>query len=190
MVSRRSLLTFLAGAAASLAFAGLGGLAYVETGAFNVAAARPHSPLVAWATKTMMVRSVKLRARGIAAPARFSTAQVQAGFRDYDAHCVTCHGAPAIGAREASADGMTPVPPYLVDAAKLWSPAELYWIIRNGVKMTGMPAWDRERSPAETWSLVAFLEALPKMPPTAYAQMRETERTTDGVSARSTAKMP
>jgi mono/diheme cytochrome c family protein len=149
-------------------------LLYIAVGGFNVAASVPHEGLVYWATKTMMVRSVKLRARDIAAPTGFSHAQVLAGFRAFDARCVGCHGAPGIGGREAWADGMTPIPPYLVDARRQWSSGELYWIIRHGVKMTGMPAWDRTCTDREIWELVAFLQALPELNAAAYRDLRAT----------------
>jgi mono/diheme cytochrome c family protein len=164
--------TVLVGALGVGAAGLMAALLYIELGGFNVAASVPHEGLVYWATKTMMVRSVKLRARRIHAPARFSRAQVLAGFRAYDTRCVSCHGAPGIGGRETWADGMSPIPPYLVDASRQWTPAELYWIIRNGVKMTGMPAWDRTCADREIWELVAFLEVLPDMNATAYRDLR------------------
>jgi mono/diheme cytochrome c family protein len=147
-------------------------LLYLAVGGFNVAASVPHAGLVYWATKTMMVRSVKVRARGVQAPARFTHDQVLAGFRTFDARCVGCHGAPGTGGRDAWSDSLTPIPPYLVDASSQWSPAELYWIIRHGVKMTGMPAWDRTCTDKEIWELVAFLEALPHVNATAYRDLR------------------
>jgi mono/diheme cytochrome c family protein len=147
-------------------------LLYIWVGGFNVAASVPHEGLVYWATKTMMVRSVRLRARDIAAPTGFTRAQVLAGFRTFDARCVSCHGAPGIGGREAWADGMTPIPPYLVDAPRQWSSGELYWIIRHGVKMTGMPAWDRTCTDREIWELVAFLQAFPELNAAAYRDLR------------------
>jgi mono/diheme cytochrome c family protein len=163
---------FVLGALGAIAAGGLAALLYLELGGFNIAAAMPHTALTYWLTKTTMVRSVKLRTRDITAPTGFSQAQVLAGFRIYDARCVSCHGAPGLDARDRAMDGMTPPPPYLIEAAHEWSPAELYWIIRNGVKMTGMPAWDRACTDQETWQLVAFLEALPHMPSTGYRDLR------------------
>lgn len=171
-LSRGAIIPFLVGAVSAGGAAVLLGLLYVAVGGFNVSAAIPHRPLAYWITKTMMTRSVKLRAQGVVAPATFSQAQVLAGFRIYDARCVGCHGAPNIGARDPGAQGMTPIPPYLVAASRDWSPPELYWIIRNGVKLTGMPAWDRECTDPEIWQLVAFLEALPRMNSTAYRDLR------------------
>jgi mono/diheme cytochrome c family protein len=71
---------------------------------------------------------------------------------------------------------MMPPPPYLIDSGELWSPAELYWIVRNGVTMTAMPAWDRRLSARETWQVVAFLEALPHTTYADYLRRREATR--------------
>ncbi len=124
-----------------------------------------------WATHTTMIRSMQRRARGVQAPARFSAAQIEAGLRLYDTHCAMCHGAP--GAPRASwTTGMTPTPPFLLDAARRWTPAQLQVIVADGVKMTAMPAWSTTLSPDEIWDIVAFLEGLPGVSATEYAEIR------------------
>lgn len=157
------------GAAAACALIGLVTLIVVETGVFDTAATTPHSPLVTWATHTTMVRSVKLRAASVTPPAPFTSLQVQAGTDIYRADCVGCHGGPATS-RAPWARGLNPTPPYLLDASRHWSPPELWWIVKHGVKMTGMPGWDKSLSDGQIWDVVAFLEALPSMPPAAFAQ--------------------
>jgi len=67
---------------------------------------------------------------------------------------------------------MNPSPPYLLDQSRRWTPNQLFWIVRNGVKMTGMPAWGLTQSDAEVWNLVAFLEAMPDLAPADYQKMR------------------
>src|SRR5262249_49344791 len=73
----------------------------------------------------------------------------------------SCHSAPGVGSGEL-AKGMYPQPPVLTDAASLWSSGELFWIIRNGIKMSGMPAWP-DHSDEDIWNIVAFLGRLPGM---------------------------
>ena len=70
-------------------------------------------------------------------------AQAIRGLCAYETHCVACHGAAAVG-RVRWVNGLNPEPPYLLDATKRWSPSQLHWIVRNGIKMTGMPAWREE----------------------------------------------
>jgi mono/diheme cytochrome c family protein len=168
---RRWLVPFLCGGAAVLALGAAGGLTVVETGLFDVRASTPHSPPVAWATHTTMIHAAQRGAAAIAAPSAFTPAQTLAGFRLYDADCVGCHGAPGV-ARDHWTDGMTPSPPYLVDAPRHWTTAELYWIVGNGVKMTGMPAWNAIHSPDQLWDIVAFLRAQPYLTARDYAALR------------------
>src|SRR5262249_16029481 len=70
------------------------------------------------------------------------------------------------------ANGMHPSPPILTSAAKQWVPGELFWIIRNGIKMTGMPAWP-EHSDENIWDIVAFLNKLPNMGEQDYGNLRK-----------------
>ena len=168
--ARSRLVAFLAGGAAALALVGVGALAVVETGAFDAAATKPHSHIVYWATHAAMIHSVRVRALAVTPPASFTPAQVQAGFDAYQDHCVACHGGPGTG-HAPWAGGLNPDPPYLLDASQRWRRAELYWIIEHGVKMTAMPSWRNTLSEGQIWDTVAFLEAMPAIPPTAYLAM-------------------
>lgn len=154
--------------AAGLATVGVAGLGVVFTGAFNTTASTPHPAPIAWATHLTMTNAVKRNAGRLPAPPSFTAADVRAGARTYDANCAVCHGAPGIS-RAPWISGMTPSPPFLLDAARNWTPNELFWIVRYGVRMTGMPAWDRTLSERDVWNLVAFLDALPGMSATDYA---------------------
>ena len=145
--------------------------AYVKSGVFNVAASRPHSRLVEWITHETMINSVKRRAPDIALPQTVSAAQAIRGFCHYEAHCVACHGAAAV-AREQWVNGLNPEPPYLLDASRLWSPSQLYWIVRHGIKMTGMPAWRESMTDRQIRDVVGFLEAMRQMPPQTYVRWR------------------
>jgi mono/diheme cytochrome c family protein len=143
----------------------------IFSGAFDVTASTPHHPLVAWATHTTMKHSVRARAKDRAAPKVFTTAQVAAGFSEYDQHCAACHGGPGLS-RAVWASAISPTPPYLLDAARRWSPEELEFIVHNGVKMTAMPAWGEVEREDQIWNLVAFLEALPRLSAADYERMR------------------
>ena len=145
--------------------------AYVKSGIFDVAAAKPHSRLVEWVTHETMINSIKRRAPDVALPDEVSVSQAKRGFCAYETHCVACHGAPAV-AREQWVNGLNPEAPYLLDATHLWKPRELEWIVRNGIKMTGMPAWRDTLSEQQIDDVVAYLEAMPQMPPQTYLRWR------------------
>jgi ketosteroid isomerase-like protein len=63
--------------------------------------------------------------------------------------------------------GMNPKPPALA-AIPRETPAEQFWIIKHGLKMTAMPAWGTTHSDEEIWNMVAFLQKLPTMTPEQY----------------------
>ena len=162
------------GALTVLAAAGVVGAGVVWGGLFDARASTPHMPGFGWATHRAMISSMARGAAGVTAPARFSQAKVLAGFADYDASCAVCHGGPGV-ARAPWVEGMNPPPPYLIDAARHWRPEELYLIVGQGVKMTGMPAWTFRRTDAQLWDIVAFLEALPKTSPAEYQRLRQSQ---------------
>ena len=142
----------------------IGALGFVKSGLYNVAASKPHTSFTEWLTHETMIHSVRRHARGIAVPARVSPAQVARGFCLYETHCVACHGA-AGAARAQWPAGMEPQPPYLLDATEKFTPAELFWIAKNGIKMTGMPSWRERLTDAQLWEVVGWLEASRQLPP-------------------------
>lgn len=155
---------FLAGAALTLAALGAAGLTVVETGIFDARASTPHDIFTAWSTHTTMVHSLKRTAEGVQAPVAFTPGQAVAGMGIYRAECVDCHGGPGVP-RAAWVQGMNPSPPFLLDASRRWTRGQLFWVVKNGVKMTGMPAWGVTESDERIWDVVAFLEAMPEMKP-------------------------
>jgi cytochrome c553 len=149
----------------------LGAYAFVKSGVFNVGASAPHTKFTEWITHETMIHSVRRHAAGIGTPAHVSGVNVVRGFCTYETHCVACHGAPAI-AREQWVGGLEPSPPYLLDTTSRWSPSQLFWIAKNGIKMTGMPSWRDSLSDGQIWDVVGFIEAMRDLPPQTYAQWR------------------
>ena len=172
-MSRKKLLHILFGAAiALLVLMPLGVFAFIKSGLFNVGASHPHTKLTEWMTHETMIHSVRRRAADIQRPAYTSGAQVVRGFCIYETHCVACHGAAAV-ARQQWASGLEPSPPYLLDATSKWTPSQLFWIAKNGIKMTGMPSWRNSLSDGQIWDVVALLEAMRDLPPQTYVRWRE-----------------
>lgn len=142
----------------------------VTTGFYNVAATEQHTAPVYHFLDYAMGRSLKVRSNDVEVPALQGAQRIRSGAALYAAHCRQCHGAPGV-APDALAMGMLPAPVNLVATARQWSPQESYWLIRNGLKMTGMPAWEHQMSDAQMWDVVAFLETLPRLSPADYAQL-------------------
>ena len=59
--------------------------------------------------------------------------------------------------------------------APRWAPTELFWIVKNGIRMTGMPAWHEIYTDDEIWDIVAFLKRLPAMSPEQYQDLQKEE---------------
>jgi mono/diheme cytochrome c family protein len=141
-------------------FALLGGFAVITTGAYDVAATAPHWPVTHWVMETARTRSIKAHAAAIQVPSNFDDpANIPMGVEHFAAHCAVCHGAPGVP-RGDIAQGLYPPPPDLSKTAPLYSPGELFWIVKNGIKMTGMPAWS-DHSDEELWATVALVTKLP-----------------------------
>lgn len=159
---------FWVGFVAAPLLAAIGGLAALAWGALPVAATTPHTALTRWVLSTAMERGVARRAGDAPVPDDLGeAARIRKGAAHYDAMCVGCHGAPGVEAGEM-AHGLLPEPPELVRHADDWSPAELFWIVKHGVRMTGMAAFGPSHSDRELWDLVAFLRKLPALSPDAY----------------------
>jgi mono/diheme cytochrome c family protein len=153
----------------------LGGFAFVKSGIYNVAASSPHTKFTTWLTHETMIHSARQRAEGVTLPSGFSDANVLAGFCTYETHCVACHGAAGV-TRQPWVNGLEPQPPYLLDATQKFTQRQLFWIVKNGIKMTGMPSWRDNLSDAQIWNVVAWLEASTKLPPQTYVQWRASRR--------------
>ena len=145
-------------------------LTVAYTGAYNVAASDPHADAVRWTLQTTMRRSVASRADAAGLPEDFSDDMVAEGARHYSHYCAHCHGSPGGEPAEWSR-GMRPEPPHLTEAAAEWSPEEIRWIITNGIKMSGMPAFGGHEDPEEILALTAFVTSLPGLTADDYAAL-------------------
>lgn len=170
---RRLLLRMLAAMALLLASAIGGLLAFIYFGIYDVAATRQHTPVVYWAFMTGLRESIRAHAAREAPqpPDLADTQRLARGLVLYDRHCLQCHGAPGV-APTAIGLGMTPPPSNLVLPGRDRSARELYWTVSNGIKMTGMPAWEYRLMEDERWAVVAFLKKLPTLSPAEYRAQR------------------
>jgi mono/diheme cytochrome c family protein len=135
----------------------VGGLAYIYSGSYDVAASTPDNPIVGWILGTTSDRSVSRQAEGIVAPTLTNPVMIGRGLDRYREDCAQCHGAPGKYPTEL-AEGMTPQPPRLWESVKDMSPGEVFWVVKHGIKMTGMPAWAHAYKDDDIWSVVAFLK--------------------------------
>jgi len=139
-------------------------------GGYDVAADQPHSAPALWLANTARTNSVSARAKDIALPAGFgSDAQVKAGASEYAEMCSQCHLAPGAERSEIS-QGLYPRAPELAKGNAL-TPEEQFWVVKHGIKMTGMPAWGVTHDDKLIWSIVAFIQKLPTLSTDEYKMM-------------------
>lgn len=135
---------------------------FFYTGAFNTSAAVPPSGLEKAIAHAVLGRSVARRAPKTTNPLSGPDV-VRAGLAHYREMCVTCHGAPGVDASEAG-DGLNPPAPDLtLGGVQARTDGELFWIVQQGVRMTGMPAFGPTQKDPEIWKIVAFLRHLPQI---------------------------
>jgi mono/diheme cytochrome c family protein len=139
------------------------------TGAYIVTtgvSARPQpSQLEAITARTVRSIAIRARVRGITNPVPVSDAVVKEGMEHFADHCAVCHGNDGSGETEMGRGLYPRAPDMRLPATQNLSDGELFYIIENGVRLTGMPAWSTGTKEGETssWHLVHFIRHLPKL---------------------------
>lgn len=168
---------FLMGVLTTLVIGGAMGAAWMYSGTFDISADTPHSPLVHRLIETTRERAIERRARAVAVPANLSdTERVRRGAGNYAAMCMECHLAPGRANSEIRM-GLYPAPPDLARPAGTPenAAARQFWIIKHGIKATGMPAWSKGGIEDEAiWDMVAFLQQMPALSPERYLALVES----------------
>jgi hypothetical protein len=131
-------------------------------GFFNVAATNPEPAPVSWALIKVRMASVDRHATDRPPTGWDAQDKVQAGAKAYMARgCTNCHGGPGVEWQKFS-EGLRPDPPDLKEIVGNREPRHLFWVIKNGINMTGMPSFGATgMDDAEVWATVAFLKKLP-----------------------------
>lgn len=145
-------------------------LLFAWSGIFNVAASRGHWAVVEWFLAFGMRNSVELRSMAIKAPPLQDIDLIRLGAGHFHGGCAFCHGAPGTPVSPIARQ-MLPSPPDLATSMRPWTDAELFWIVKHGLKYTGMPGWVALEREDEIWAVVAFLRELPKLEPDKYRDL-------------------
>ena len=141
---------------------GIGAAVYFFGGFYSIAGTAEDPAIVNWALVRVRMASINHHAQDQPPASINDPGSVQAGARAFAAHgCANCHGAPGVNWAKFS-EGLHPDPPDLKDVVGELSPAQLFWVIRNGINMTGMPSFAQAgANDGEIWSIAAFLKKLP-----------------------------
>ena len=148
------------------------GLYVVYSGVVNVSAIPPPSKLEHWILGTASDKSVEKHATAIKPINHDDPALLKLGLEHYNENCVMCHLAPSMKPTDA-AKGLNPPPPHLWEDSQDMSDAQIYWLVKNGIRMTGMPAFGPTHSDHELRAIVAFVRELPKLKDGKYQKLAQ-----------------
>lgn len=146
----------------------IGGTLFLYSGWYPVGADVPHSRLTQWALETLRERSIARASADIEVPDDLASPQrLLAGGADYNDMCAGCHLKPGKESSDFTL-GLYPSPPNLTQLHHVEGSADAqarrrFWIIKHGIKASGMPAWAPGHDDERIWDMVAFLNRLPEL---------------------------
>jgi mono/diheme cytochrome c family protein len=158
-------------------------LVFMYSGIFNVAATVVDSSALNWALVTVREASIRLHSRDVQLPKLAAVADRDNGFRIYRQECAMCH-TPVGQTPRPMAVGFNPQPPGFGPGSDLMTPAQVFWVTKNGIRFTGMPAWGPSRSDKELWDVVGFVMTLPKMSAADYNALDHRAPTRQPINAQ------
>jgi mono/diheme cytochrome c family protein len=138
-------------------------------GYYSISAIPADPSIVAWAIGEVRDASINRHAIDQPPMSLDDAAVIQAGAKAFDQRgCANCHGGPGVGWAKFS-EGLRPDPPDLKDVAKELTAQQIFWIVKNGINMTGMPSFGRVGADdKELWSIAAFVKKMPSISDSDY----------------------
>lgn len=186
-VAHRYKVLFIVTGAVALVVIGAGVAAVMLlSGAYSTAATKQHFAVTYRLLEVGLRYSVARYADDIVVPDLRRVADINVGHACYRQYCQQCHGAPGV-ARDPLGRGQLPSPSSLSQSAREWPAAHLFYVTQQGVRMSGMPAWEYRISTEGLWSTVAYLKAMPFMTVTEHREL-EAASAAESCPAPATAK--
>ena len=134
----------------------------VWTGSYNVAATNPPGRMekrfATFALNRVIQRRAPVRTNPFSKPE-----DIRTGLAHYKENCLDCHGAPGAEESEFGRGLNPPAPDLTTPAMQRMRDGELFWVVSNGIRMTGMPAFSLTHKEEEIWKMVAFVRHLPEI---------------------------
>jgi cytochrome c553/cytochrome c5 len=141
----------------------LAGFLVAASGLIPLRASSGHWAITEWLLRFGMKRSTATHSVAIKVPDDLNDhALVQKGAGYYEVGCRSCHGEPGMPLPGVAAH-MLPKPPDLVPRIRESDPKKLFYVVKHGMKFTGMPAWPSPQRDDEVWAVIAFLLRYPEL---------------------------
>jgi mono/diheme cytochrome c family protein len=156
----------------------LGFAAFLYSGTYAIGADVPHSKLTYLLLETLRENSIERASRELMVPSLADSELMMSGGPDYHEMCVSCHLSPGMGESEISR-GLYPRPPDLSQSSVPYTiddngdttgslARRQFWVIKHGIKGSGMPAWGVTHDDQRIWAMVAFIQKLPQLTASQY----------------------
>jgi cytochrome c553 len=145
---------------------------FIWFGVYNFAANDKHWTITTELIEIMRERSIEVRADNLIVPANITDSKrITSAATGYAEMCSGCHLAPGMDTTELH-QGLYPQPPVFYKSLHDdHENKEYFWVIKNGIKLTGMPSWEASHTDDDIWSLVAFINKLNTMTPEEYQRL-------------------
>ena len=146
---------------------------FMLSGTYDISQLTPHNAITKWMIKTTKHHSIEKGMKENTVPDLSNPEITISGFKMYDKLCVECHAAPGVEA-QSMVKGLYPKPPIIYKSKDIPEAQEAFWIIKNGIKMTSMPAYGPSHNDKDLWAMTAFLSnKLGKMSEGDYKDWKE-----------------
>jgi mono/diheme cytochrome c family protein len=152
------------------ALALLAAVLFIWFGVFDISATHKHWGVTTKLLDVVRERSIEVRSKDIQAPSMDAAVSLPKGAKNYDAMCAQCHLAPKMKPTELNL-GLYPQPPLFYNSDEEPDLAATYWTIKNGLKLTGMPAWGAFHTEQQIWELALFVTKLKGMSEAEYKEL-------------------
>jgi mono/diheme cytochrome c family protein len=160
---------FFLGIICTLGLLGAGGFLFLSLGLAEVRGDVPPSKLETYLMRTAVHASVRRHADAIPNPIEPTEDNLIAGGKMYLNECSGCHGTP--GKTQKDADPLHPAPPQLAVVGTEYSEAQVFWVAKHGIRMSGMFAngvWDSDQ---KLWTVAAYIKRMKSLPPRVKAEL-------------------
>ena len=148
----------------------VGGFLVAVSGIVPLKASSGHWAVTEWFLQLGKRRSIATHTVGMEDLRLDEPWLVLKGAGHYESGCRPCHGSPGVRIPRIAA-AMLPLPPYLPPRIAEWDPEELFYIVKHGIKFTGMPAWQTQQRDDEVRAIVAFLLEMPDLTRASYERL-------------------
>lgn len=152
----------------------IGAALYFVLGRYDVSATKPHPAIINKIFHGIAERSIKRNSASLTVPYDVDDKDMYVkGFKEYEHMCVQCHGAPGVEASPTGKGLFPPPPKFPEEKLYEYSLKDIFWVTKNGVQMTGMPAYGPTHEDETIWAVAIFLDRSRSLSEVEYRKLRD-----------------